>query len=101
MPLTIPSGLTGLLTDAREFVTAIRFARPEALWLLAVLPLLALANRYAASRRRKSAAEIGRPAAVAGLNTHPRPRRRWLGLAYPLGWLALVLGVAGPRWGKS
>jgi Ca-activated chloride channel family protein len=27
--------------------------------------------------------------------------RRGLGLMYPLAWLLLVLGVAGPQWGKS
>ncbi|MDB5312125.1 MAG: hypothetical protein JWO38_6327 [Gemmataceae bacterium] len=97
----IPSGLAGLLTDAREFLAAVRVARPNLLWLLLVLPLLALANRYALIRRRRATGAVGRPAAVAGLQTHPRPRRRWLGLAYPLGWVALVLGLAGPRWGKS
>jgi Ca-activated chloride channel family protein len=98
------SGLTGLLTDAREFVAAVRLARPDALWLLLLLPVLGLLNRWAARRRTRAVAAIGRPAAVAGQLTHPRHRRgpgRWLGLAYPLAWLALVLGIAGPRWGKS
>lgn len=98
------SGLTGLLTDAREFVVAVRFARPDALWLLLLLPLLGLLNRWAAKRRNRAVEAIGRPAAVAGQLTHPRQRRgpvRWLGLAYPLAWVLLVLGVAGPRWGKS
>ena len=67
-------GLAGLLTDAREFLAAVRFARPELLWLLLLLPVLALVNRYAAARRRRATADIGRPAAVAGLQTHPRPR---------------------------
>jgi Ca-activated chloride channel family protein len=101
LPLALPSGLSGFLTDAREFLAAVRFARPDLLWLLLLLPLLALANRYAAARRRRAVAEVGRPAAVAGLQTHPVRRNRWLGIAYPLGWLALVLGLAGPRWGKS
>ena len=95
------SGLAGLLTDAREFVLAVRLARPGALWLLLLLPLLGLLNRWASRRRKKAVAAIGRPAAVAGQLTHPRPRRKWLGLTYPLAWLLLVLGVAGPRWGKS
>jgi Ca-activated chloride channel family protein len=95
------SGLNGLTADVREFVAAVRFARPELLWLLLVLPVFALLNRYAAARRRKATAEIGRPAAVAMLSTHPARGRRWIGLAYPLAWLALVLGLAGPRWGKS
>jgi Ca-activated chloride channel homolog len=95
------SGLAGLAADAREFLAAVRFARPEALWLLLLLPVLGLVNRWAARRRRAAVARIGRPAAVAGQLTHPVPRRKWLGLAYPLGWVALVLGLAGPRWGKS
>ncbi|MBX9627932.1 MAG: VWA domain-containing protein [Gemmataceae bacterium] len=97
----LPSGLAGLLTDLREFVEAVRFARPGLLWLLLVLPVLALVDRYAVVRRRRAAALIGRPGAVAGLRTDPRPGRRWLGLLYPLGWVALVLGLAGPRWGTS
>jgi Ca-activated chloride channel family protein len=101
MLLTISSGLGGLLTDAREFAAAVRFARPAALWLLLLIPLLGLLNRWAARRRRQAVAAIGRPAAVAGQLTHPRPGRAWLGLAYPLAWVLLVLGVAGPRWGKS
>jgi Ca-activated chloride channel family protein len=93
--------LAGLLTDAREFLLAVRFARPELLWLLLLLPLLAVANKYAAVRRRRAIAEIGRPAAVVSLQTLPRRGRNWLGVAYPLAWVALVLGLAGPRWGKS
>ena len=45
------SGLAGLLTDAREFVAAVRLARPDALWLLLLLPVLGLLNRWAARRR--------------------------------------------------
>lgn len=101
MPLSLPSGLAGLLTDAHEFLLGVRFARPELLWLLLVLPLLVLANHHAAVRRRRASGEVGRPAAVAGLQTHPRPRRRWAGSAYPVAWVLLIVGLAGPRWGKS
>ena len=97
----LSSGLSGLLTDGREFLAAARLARPGALWLLLLLPLLGLLNRFAASRRKRALASIGRPAALAGQLTHPRPTRRWLGLAYPFAWLLLIVGVAGPRWGKS
>jgi len=97
----LPSGLTGLLTDAKEFILAVRFARPDLLWLLLLLPVFALATRYAVIRRRRAAAAVGRPAAVAGLRTHPRLGRRWIGLAAPLGWVALIGGLAGPQWGAS
>jgi Ca-activated chloride channel family protein len=95
------SGLAGFATDAREFLTAVRFARVDALWLLLVLPVLGMINRWASRQRRLAVVQIGRPAAVAGQLTHPVPRRQWLGLAYPLGWVLLILGLAGPRWGKS
>ena len=101
MLLAISSGLSGLWTDAREFVAAVRFARPDALWLLLLLPLLALVNLWAARQRARAVALIGRPAAVAAQLTHPRPARRWLGFAYPLAWLFLVVALAGPRWGTS
>jgi Ca-activated chloride channel family protein len=99
--LAASSGLAGFVADAREFLAAVRFARPGLLWLLLLLPALAFVNRWAWRRRRAAIARIGRPGAVAGQLTHPVARRRWLGLAYPLAWVLLVLGVAGPRWGKS
>jgi Ca-activated chloride channel family protein len=95
------SGLAGLATDLREFLTAVRFARPEVLWLLLLLPVLGLVNRWAVRRRRTAIAQIGRPGAVAGQLTHSVPRRSWFGLAYPFAWIAVILGLAGPRWGKS
>jgi Ca-activated chloride channel family protein len=98
---SLPPGLGGLITDLREFLAAVRFARSELLWLFLLFPLFALTNRYAAGRRRRSLDAIGRGAALASLNRQPWPRRRWLGLAYPFAWAALILGVAGPRWGKS
>lgn len=97
----LPAGLAGALADAREFLLAVRFARPELLLALLVLPVFALLNAHAARRRRSDSDAAGRPAAVAGLLTHPRFGRRWIGLAYPLAWVALVLGLAGPRWGRS
>src|SRR4051794_801848 len=99
--LTFSSGLAGFWADAREFLAAVRFARPGLLWLLLLAPVLALVDRWAARRRRAAVSRIGRPAAVAGQLTGPTGRRRWSGLAYSLGWVALVLGAGGPRWGKS
>ncbi len=96
-----PAGLAGALGDAREFLLAIRLARPELLLVLLVLPVFALLNAHAARQRRRASDAAGRPAAVAGLLTRPRVGRRWIGLAYPTAWVALVLGLAGPRWGRS
>lgn len=102
MPLAaLLPGLSSLAADLREFVAGVRFARADLFWLLLLLPMLGFLNRWAARRRRDTMARVGRPAAVAGQLTHPVARRRWLGVAYPLGWVALILGLCGPCWGKS
>ncbi len=95
------SGLAGLLTDAREFLAAVRFAQPAALWLFLLPPVLGLLDFWANRRRRAALKAIGRPSAVAGQLTHPRPRHFWQGMAYSFAWTLLVMGIAGPRWGKS
>jgi Ca-activated chloride channel family protein len=92
---------SGILTDSREALALVRFTRPEVLWLLLAVPVLGLFDRYAAFRRRRAVGAVGRPAAIAGLQTHPARRRRLLGLAESLAWVALVLGLAGPRWGTG
>ena len=92
---TTSSGLAGLAGDLREFLAALRFARAEWLWLILLLPLLGMVNRWSTRQRRAAIARVGRPAAVAGQLTHLVARRRWLGLAYPLAWIALILGLAG------
>ena len=87
------SGLAGLPTDVREFFAAVRLARPGALWLLLLLPLLGLLDRWVRARRLRAVSAIGRPAAVTGQFTHPRPKRRWFGVAYPIAWLLLIVWV--------
>jgi len=99
--LAISLGLAGFAEDARDFLVALRFARPELLWLFLLLPLFAILNRWASRQRRAAIAKIGRPNAVAGQFTQPAARRRWLPLAYSIAWILLILGVAGPLWGKS
>ncbi|MBA4188590.1 MAG: hypothetical protein C0467_11370 [Planctomycetaceae bacterium] len=98
MPLlATASGLAGFAEDARDFLVALRFARPELLWLLLLLPVFAILNRWAARRRRAAIAKIGKPNTIAGQFTRQATRNRWFGLA----WAFLILGVAGPLWGKS
>ncbi len=99
--LATASGLAGFAADARDFLVALRFARPELLWLFLLFPLFALLNRWAARRRRLAIAKIGRPNAIAGQLTQPATRSRWLRFSQSLAWTLLILGVAGPLWGKS
>ena len=69
-------------------LAAMRFVRPVLLWLVFVLPLLALLNRHAARRRRMATAEIGRPASIAGL-------KRLSGGASQETWSFDAVGVSG------
>jgi len=95
------SGLAGFAADARDFLIALRFARPELLWLFLLFPMFALFDRWGANRQRAAIAKLGRPSAIAGQLTQPHSRQRWLRFTQSLAWTLLVLGVAGPLWGKS
>jgi Ca-activated chloride channel homolog len=77
------------------------FAYPDFLWLLLILPVLLAVDRYAIIRRRRSITAIGLPSAVAQQQIRPVRYAFWFGLASFLGWIMLLLGTAGPRWGKS
>lgn len=83
-----------------ETLSAITFARPEWLVLLLLLPVFALLGWWSARRRKNALAAIGVPRALTALRT-PAVRGRWLSVAFPLAWVLLVVGLAGPRWGRS
>jgi len=78
-----------------------RFAHPEALWLLLALPWLALLLAWGARRgRRRVAAALG-PRMAARLSGRRSPGVRALGLAAVLLALAaLILGAARPQRGS-
>jgi Ca-activated chloride channel family protein len=97
----LPSGLQAVLADVRQFLSAVRFARPELLWLSLVPAFLSFVAFVAARRQRKALGLIGRPAAVYGLLTRPRWSNRLGRLALFLAWTLLTLGAAGPRWGRG
>jgi Ca-activated chloride channel homolog len=84
-------------------VTAVRWADPFLLHLIALFPALLLAALFLWRRRRRDVAEaLGEPALVrrlAGTDLHAFPRAR-AALLLPA---AALLGVAaaGPRWGVA
>ena len=83
------------------FSLPLSFARPSYLYLLILLPVLGTIAIVAARRRRAALARIGRPETVGGLSSlRPGARRRSRLLVF-VGLAALVLAVAGPRWGKG
>lgn len=93
--------LPRLWAEAKAFLAVVRFDAPDRLWL-SLLPLaVTLVGWWVGRRHRKRAMLLGRPGAVAGLRAGPRPAGRWSGLLLTLGWLALTLGAAGPRWGTA
>jgi Ca-activated chloride channel family protein len=68
---------------------------------LAVLPLLVTVGLLAASRRRRALARLGHRAALLALS---RPRLGWRllrGGCLAGGLLLLVVGLAGPQWGRD
>ena len=77
------------------------FAQPAALVLLAFLPLLGMLYLWNCWRKRRAFARLGNPASLQGLVDAPRGRPLWRGLFLTLGFIALVLGTAGPQWGRD
>src|SRR5262245_14822765 len=89
-----------LLETWLEAVMA-RLAHPSALWLLAVLPALGVVGVIASYRRRRDLRRLGSGLALRALTA---PGRGWgtlRALCWSTGLTALILGIAGPRWGTD
>jgi Ca-activated chloride channel family protein len=97
----LPPGLSAAWADVRQFVAAVRFTRPEWLWLGLAPFAIGLIAWWTARRAQVRATAIGRPAAVARLAAGPRPGGAFARFARGLAWVLLVLGLAGPRWGRG
>lgn len=74
-------------------------ARPQALWLLLVFPLLGAAATWAAYRRRRGLLRLG--AFVPAEGARSRGAGFLQSLCRTAGLVALVLAVAGPQWGRD
>ncbi len=77
------------------------FANPWAFWLLPLLPALATVALLAGRRRRRALARLGNVAAVLALASRRRGLAALRGLCVFAGLAALVLGIAGPQWGRD
>ena len=74
------------------------FAQPWALWLLFLLPLLTLGRAWV-RRRRELALQVWLGELRLGGS---RRRRQWLApLAWYCGLVLLIVGCAGPQWGRD
>jgi Ca-activated chloride channel homolog len=76
-------------------------ARPEWLWLLAVLPALGLLGLWARKRRRRAMALLGGGMAFADALTRSRKRGPWLFLCLWIGLTLVAIAAAGPQWGRD
>ena len=95
------SGFSATWGDLRGFLTAMRWDRSGLLWL-SFVPLLFAALEYrAATRMSAVAAQLGWPNAI--LRAFPRRPQRGIlrQSAFGIAWSALVIAMAGPRWGSS
>jgi Ca-activated chloride channel family protein len=77
------------------------FAHPLLLAGLALLPVLAVLGAFARWRRRRALALLGNTAALRTLLAEPAVLRRLRGFCLVLGLTALVVGSAGPQWGRD
>ena len=77
------------------------FANPWAFSLLSLMPILSLLGFFALRRRRRALEQLG---TLLTLDVLIAPRRwtRFLsGFAFSLAMTLLVLGIAGPQWGRD
>ncbi len=77
------------------------FAYPQALWLLLVLPWLGLLAFWARLRRRRALTRLGN---LLILQRSAMQRSRWQRLRQAclvVGLVLLIVGSAGPRWGRD
>jgi Ca-activated chloride channel family protein len=77
------------------------FARPMWLLALVILPLLGGLALYERKRRRTALALLGGGPAFSDSLTHGRRGGAELFLLMTLGLASLVVGMAGPQWGRD
>ncbi|MDR2130945.1 MAG: VWA domain-containing protein [Odoribacteraceae bacterium] len=79
-----------------------RFAHPELLYLLILLPLLVLFYLLMAARKRKAIAAFGDPGLLETLMPLRSPRREAMKFVLVLVALSFIItGAAGPRFGSK
>jgi Ca-activated chloride channel family protein len=77
------------------------FAQPWALWLLAVLPPLTLLAALARWQRRRALLRLGGAFALQAILAPRFWSSFFRGVCVTLGLVLLVLGIAGPQWGRE
>ncbi len=79
-----------------------RFAHPEALYLLVLIPILMVLFIWGRQRRKKQLREFGEDQVISQLMPEVSPRRPvWKFYLTLLGITAMILVVAGPQFGSK
>ena len=79
-----------------------RFAHPEYLYLLSVLPVLLLIYLYAVKVRKRAIKRYGTPDLISILMPEASPKRRWLKFSFLFVSITVVIFViAGPQFGSK
>jgi Ca-activated chloride channel family protein len=82
-------------------IAAALFAHPPILWLLLVLPVLSLLNLWSEWRRGRAWKRLGNLLALERMTPRLRRFRRLRNFCWSLGLTLLVVGAAGPQWGRD
>lgn len=77
------------------------FARPAWLWLLLLVPALALLAWRAEVWRQRALALLGQSRQLRELELRRRRGRFWSRFALQFGLTLLILAAAGPQWGRD
>jgi Ca-activated chloride channel family protein len=77
------------------------FANPWAIWLLLAMPALGIVTFLALRRRRWVLARFGRLPALSALTEGGRQWPSLRAFCRSTGLTLLVLGIAGPQWGRE
>jgi Ca-activated chloride channel family protein len=89
------------LAEGNVTVAAPWFTNPWAFWLLGLLPFLALVGLLSLRRRRRALARLGTLSALLTLAARRTGLRFLRGLCLFAGLGLIILGVAGPQWGRD
>jgi Ca-activated chloride channel family protein len=77
------------------------FAHPQLLWLVLMLPVLSLLNLWSEWRRGRAWKRLGNLLALERMTPRQRRWRRLRNVCWSLGLTLLVVGAAGPQWGRE
>lgn len=78
------------------------FAKPHFLYLLGLIPMIAIFLVWAAYRRRTSLYSLGTPSLITLLSENVNySNRRWKKVLWYLVFISIIIALARPCWGSE